>query len=127
MKSEYPYQLVAFIGEKPAIGEPVYSGENGWYPQIALKRRFEVIGLKESELIKTIDQYCKKMSSFTIRIGELTQPDRMPVKVLSVEDSPELIKFHTGIIAHFGDSMVSRFPERDGVNYLPHITAEWEG
>lgn len=39
MNLDFPYQLTTFLDEEPAIGEPVYYGENGWYPQIALKRR----------------------------------------------------------------------------------------
>jgi len=127
VKSDYPYQLVAFIGTEPPLGDPVYSGPHGWYPQIALKRRFKVSGMDEPELIKKIDLYCKTKRAFTIKIGGLTQPHSMPVKVLSVAPTPELMAFHRGYIKYFGDSLYSRYPERDGTNYLPHITAEWEG
>ena len=30
-------------------------------------------------------------------------------------------------IEFMGDALRSRYPERDGVNYLPHITAEYDG
>ncbi len=33
--------------------------------------------------------------------------------------------FHFGFISLFGDHLDSRYPERDGENYYPHITAEY--
>jgi hypothetical protein len=51
MNLEFPYQLTAFLDDEPKIGEPVYYGENGWYPQLALKRRFKTVGISEDELV----------------------------------------------------------------------------
>lgn len=125
MNLEYPYQLVAFLDKEPKIGESVYYGENGWYPQIALKRRFKVTGMTEEELLSAVSKYCISKSTFAIKTGELIQPERMPVKVLEVEATPELIACHNDFIAHMGETVQSRYPERDGANYLPHITAEY--
>ena len=127
MNLEYPYQLVAFLDNEPTIAEPVYYGENGWFPQIALKRRFKVSGIGEDELLDRLAAYCSDKPSFTIRTKELAQPDRMPVKILEVEATPELLDFHNGLIAFLGVAILSRYPERDGSNYLPHITAEFNG
>jgi len=127
MNLEFPYQLVAFLDKEPETGEPVYGGENGWYPQIALKRRFKVVGIGEDELLAKIDQYCQSTDSFNIETGNLSQPDRMPVKILEVVPTPQLMQFHQGFIDYMGGALVSRYPERDGLNYLPHITAEYDG
>lgn len=125
MNLEYPYQLVAFLDDEPAVDEPVYSGENGWFPQIALKRRFKTAGITEDELLNRLAVYCSDTPSFTIQTKDLTQPDRMPVKVLEVEATTELLDFHNELIAFLGEAILSRYPERDGDNYLPHITAEF--
>ncbi|MDB5165439.1 MAG: hypothetical protein JWM00_329 [Candidatus Saccharibacteria bacterium] len=127
MNLEYPYQLVAFLDKEPKIGEPVYGGKNGWYPQAALKRRFKIIGLSENELFLKIGQYCQNSESFDIKTGTLTQPDRMPVKILEITPSPQLMKFHQDFIAYMGDELASRYPERDGASYFPHVTAEYNG
>lgn len=127
MNLEYPYQLVAFLDEEPAIGEPVYYGENGWFPQIALKRRLKAVGITENELLDKLTTYCSMTPSFTIHTKDLTRPGQMPVKVLEVEATAELLDFHNGLIAFLGEAIVSRYPERDGSNYLPHVTAEYNG
>jgi len=124
---EFPYQLVAFLENEPVTGEAVYSGENGWYPQIALKRRFRIDGIDEDELIEKIDAYCQLHKHFSITTGGLTKPERMPVRVIEVEQASELIRFHMNFIEYMGSYLYSRYPERDGMNYLPHITAEYAG
>lgn len=124
---EYPYQLATFIASEPRVGEPVYGGENGWYPQIALKRRFKLEGISEDELIAQIEAYCAAHSAFTVKTGELIKPERMPVRIIEIDHSPELVDFHTGFITTMGNAIQSRYPERDGGNYLPHITAEYDG
>jgi hypothetical protein len=127
MNLEFPYQLVAFIDREPIIGEPVYYGTSGWYPQIALKRRFKIVGITEDELLTKLAEYCHKTNAFSIKTKCLIQPERMPVKVLEVEPAPDLMNFHQGFISFMEDSMISRYPDRDGANYLPHITAEYNG
>ncbi len=125
MNLEYPYQLAAFLDGEPAIGEPVYYGENGWFPQIALKRRFKLVDIAEEELLDKLAAYCGMTPSFTIHTKELTQPARMPVRVIEVEAAPELVNFHNKLIAFLEETILSRYPERDGDNYLPHVTAEY--
>lgn len=127
MHLEFPYQLTTFLDVEPTIGEPVYNGKNGWYAQIALKRRFKVVDMTEGELLQKISDYCNATRSFAVETGDLIQPDRMPVKILAVGPSSELIGFHTNFISSMGDSIQSRYPERDGSNYLPHVTAEYDG
>lgn len=127
MNLEFPYQLVAFIDDEPSMGEPVYYGVNGWYPQIALKRRFKIVGINEDELLTKLTQYNNSVDGFSIKTKNLIQPDRMPVKVLEVETTIELMNFHQDFISFMGANIVSRYPDRDGDNYLPHITAEYDG
>lgn len=127
MNLEFPYQVVAFIDEEPAINEPVYYGKNGWHPQIALKRRFKIKDVDEDYLISKIRRYCDNKNKFTIETGNLTRSDRMLVKILEVMQSPELMEFHRDLITVMSAVMVSRYPDRDGANYLPHITVEYDG
>ncbi|MDB5162993.1 MAG: hypothetical protein JWN28_600 [Candidatus Saccharibacteria bacterium] len=127
MNLEFPYQLTTFLDDEPTIGEPVYYGENGWYPQVALKRRFKAVGITENELLLKMTEYFNSKRSFEIRTGELTQPERMPVKILEIAPNPELINFHNDLISFLGNAILSRYPERDGANYLPHVTAEFDG
>ncbi len=128
MNLEYPYQLTTFIDIEPKIGESVYYGERGWFPQIALKRRFKAMGISEAELIEMISHYCKSRTSFIIQTGKLVKPERMPVRVLEVDDlHGYLIDFHKDFISYMEKSMSSRYPDRDGVNYQPHVTAEFNG
>lgn len=124
---EYPYQLTTFLSREPLVGEPVYNGKNGWYSQIALKRRFKIDEVGEDQLISSLQAYCASQRSFTIRTGSLAKPERMPVQIVEVEHSQELIDFHLDFIVTMGNTIKSRYPERDGDNYLPHITAEYDG
>lgn len=125
MEMEYPYQLVAFLDKEPTIGEPVYGGDKGWYPQIALKRRFRVDEMSEAEILNIITQFCQETKPLQIHTKSLVKPERMPVKVLEVEYTNEFKDFHLGFISAFGDKLSSRYPERDGENFYPHITAEF--
>jgi hypothetical protein len=127
MNLEFPYQLTAFLDDEPKIGEPVYYGENGWYPQLALKRRFKAVGISEDELVSKMAEYFDTKESFEIKTGELVQPDRMPVKILEIIPNPKLISFHNDFITYMGNAILSKYPERDGANYLPHVTAEFNG
>lgn len=127
MKQDFPYQLVGFIDKEPRVGEPVYHGAEGWYPQIALKRRFNVPELDEAEIIGKIKSYCASTEPLMLNIGSLTKTDEMPVKYLTVEQSDQLMSFHRMIFDIFGHELKSRYPERDGDNYMPHITAEYDG
>lgn len=123
---EYPYQLVTFLSSEPQIGEPVYGGLQGWYSQITLKRRFRLQDITEHELLNRLETYCSSTRSFTVHTGKLMQPSRIPVKTIQIQQSSELIAFHKDFIAMMGDMLQSRFPERDGDNYLPHITVEYD-
>lgn len=127
MPLEFPYQIVAFLDQQPSIGEPVYYGEHGWYPQLAIKRRFKTNGIEEGELNQKLQTYFEAIPSLSIRCNNLTRPDRMPVEVIEVEQTPEILSLHLGITAMLGDNIISRYPERDGANYYPHITAEYNG
>jgi len=127
MSETFPYQLVGFLDREPAVGEPVYNGKNGWYAQIALKRRFNVERISEEELVQAIRGYCASVLPLKIIVGRLVKPDRMPVNVLEVEPTAELLGFHHGLIKILSQNLNSRFPERDGDNYYPHITAEYGG
>lgn len=127
MNLEYPYQLVAFLDKEPAIGEPVYYGENGWYPQLALKRRFKPVGTSEESIIESISKFVGDLRSFTIQTGNLVKPERMPVQVIEILNIEELVALHTGLLAFLGASIESRYPDREGDNFLPHITAEFNG
>ena len=127
MNLEYPYQLVAFLEDEPTIGEPVYYGENGWFPQIALKRRFKTTGITEHELVDNLATYCSNTPSFTIHTNDLVRPDRMPVQILEVDATSQLLDFHNRLVAFLGGAILSRYPEREGGNYMPHITAEFNG
>lgn len=127
MSPEFPYQLVAFLDKVPEIGEGVYQGKNGWYPQLTLKRRFAYGDTTDDIVTAKIQDFFAGVEPITISIGELTQPERMPVRVLSILNETNLKELHLKFIEFMGDKMRSRYPERDGENYLPHITAEYGG
>ena len=127
MSPNYPYQLVTFIDSTPAIGEAVYQGKNGWYPQVALKRRFNYENTFDETVIKKVKEFFAAIAPFEIETGTLITPDDMPVRVIEVLNSDPLKKLHLQFIEYMGSTMHSRYPERDGVNYFPHITAEYDG
>ena len=123
--TEFPYQIVAFLEDKPNIGESAYNSPAGWFSQIALKRRFTIDNVSEQIITETVRQFCNTQSPFTISVGKMVKPKRMPVYVLEVEKSRELVGFHNRLIKALGRNLASRYPERDGKNYLPHITVEY--
>lgn len=129
MSPEYPYQLVFFLDKEPEIGETVYSGENGWYPQLALKRRFKFLHMDEKAGLHHIEEFCRQVApDMSFRTGELVTDDRMPVKYIEADDEDDAVaSFHRSFIAFMGERIESRYPDREGENYLPHITAEYNG
>lgn len=127
--SEYPYQLVCFLAEEPAVGAAVYSGENGWYPQVALKRRFKFLGMDEDAGLLYVEEFCRQANEgLKFTSGDLTSDDRMPVKYIQIKDETDVVSgFHRRLIGFMGDRIESRYPDREGSSYMPHITAEYNG
>lgn len=126
---EYMYQLVAFIdvNPEPPTGTPIYSGPMGWIPNVAIKRRFATQGIDEEELIIKIKEFCDQHAPFGITFTRVIQPDHMPEKVIEIAQVPSIMRFHNDLIQYLGDSIKSRYPERDGQNYYPHMTISWHG
>jgi hypothetical protein len=124
---DYPYQLVTFLNDEPQIGEAIYGGQNGWYPHIALKRRFDVQGIGEGELILDISRYLETIHPFNIHIGEAKKLDHMPIEVIEVKDDSPIKNFNSGFIEFMGSSIASKFGEREGEKYCPYITLEYWG
>lgn len=127
MQLEFPYQIVTFIGEEPTQGESVYSGSNGWYPQIALKRRFKIVGIQEDQFVQELQTFFADHILPYIETDALTKPEHMPVHVIPVANQIALKTLHNDILHTFPDSIISRYPEREGDNYFPHVTAEYDG
>lgn len=125
MQLEFPYQIVTFLSKEPKLGEPVYYGENGWYPQLALKRRFKLNGTTEEELVRSLKEFFENVNRTDIVTGTLVKPERMPVQVIDIVNQDDLKELHTRLVNSMNDSIISRYPERDGENYYPHITAQY--
>ena len=124
---ERRYQLVTFFDRIPEPNEYVYQGSNGWYPQVALKRRFVFNGLTEEEGLAKIEEYVGQTTSFEIKFGDRVRPDHMPVEVIEVVDSPEVISFHRNFIKYMGETIISGHPDREDENFYPHMTVTWKG
>lgn len=124
MQLEYPYQIVSFLGKEPRVNEPVYYGNNGWYPQIALKRRFKLTDGTEEQLIELLKSFANQLSEMSVSTGLLIKPERMPVRVIDVNNQNEFMQVHQNLIAALNNTTVSRYPERENGNYYAHITAE---
>jgi hypothetical protein len=124
MQLEFPYQIVTFLDKEPEANEPVYGGKNGWYPQLALKRRFKLNQINEEGLVKILKEFFNKID-VDIETGALVKPERMPVRVVDVTNQDQLKHLHLELIAALEENIISRYPERDGENYYPHITAEY--
>lgn len=125
MQLEYPYQIVSFLGEEPKMNEPVYSGEHGWYAQVALKRCFKLNDLSEDTFIDEMKSLFANQDLPTILAGNLVQPERMPVKVIDITNQDEIKALHKTILSAFKTHIISRYPDRENENYYPHITAEY--
>jgi hypothetical protein len=129
----YPYQLVAFISPDPAetphppIGTPIYGGSLGWIPNVAIKRRFSVNGIDESSLIAKISDFCANHAVLGLTFTRVIKPEHMPESVIEISKASSLTQFHNDFIAYMGDLIESKFPEREGLNYYPHITITWRG
>jgi hypothetical protein len=123
----YPYQIVAFIDTEPSVGTPIYKGSEGWTPNVALKRRFGLKTISEEELEDLLESFCEKHASIGITFTKSLKPEHMPVEVIEVQKTLGLLKFHNDFISDFGDRIESKFPEREGENYYPHMTITWEG
>lgn len=121
---DYPYQLIARITQEPRINEAIYEGERGWLPHIALKRRFRLVGIDETELCEKLSELASQTSVFDMHLGEVKKPEMLPVRVIEVIKTPELLAFHNRVFDFFGGHVQSKFPERELGNYFPHITIE---
>lgn len=125
MDLEFPYQITTFLTREPLPGEPVFYGPNGWYSQVTLKRRFKLNGMAEDAFINKLQDFFTHNNLPTIKTDSLTKPERMPVHVITVSNQAEMQSFHMKFVETFKDALVSKYPERDGDNYYPHITVEY--
>src|SRR4051812_9734761 len=120
---EFPYQLVTFLGAEPKVDEPIYDGPNSWYPQVALKRRFGLAtGMTEAKLLGRLAQYAAATKAFNLHLLQVTQPERMLVEVIGIQPDEAVMGFHRSFITAMGSDIVSRYPDREGDNYYPHVT-----
>jgi len=127
MQADFPYQIVTFLDDEPKQKEPVYYGAHGWYPQLALKRRFKLNHVSEEYFIAKLKEFLSNISELTVFTGEPVKPEHMPVHVISVKNQEELKSFHNKLLDYFANEIISKYPEREGQNYYPHITAEYNG
>ncbi|MFZ1250173.1 MAG: hypothetical protein WAR37_01880 [Candidatus Microsaccharimonas sp.] len=125
MKLEFPYQIVTFLDKEPTLNEPVYYGKNGWYPQLALKRRFGLQSIDEDELVTILQGILTTQRGLKILTGNLVKPENMPVRVIDIKNQDEIAAVHQQIFTHLEGIAISRYPEREGDNYYAHITAEY--
>lgn len=124
MNLEFPYQIVTFLDREPQVGESVYYGENGWYAQLALKRRFKLQDIDGSQLIQILQPFFSDIN-ISISTGPLVKPENMPVRVIDIKNQNELKSLHKQLLARLNGDIVSRYPDREGENYYAHITAEY--
>lgn len=124
---EYPYQIVAFLGEQPEKGQLIYGDENGgWLPQVALKRRFALKDPDDqSSFVERLRDFCATSPAFEIQTGDLEKSDRMPVEVIPIIEPSAATKFHQDFLKRFGQTIVSKYSDREGDNYFPHVTAQY--
>lgn len=125
---EYPYQIVAFLDAEPEKGQLIYGDENGgWLAQVALKRRFALKDINEAEFVQQLRKYYESVPAFEIKTSELQKPERMPVEIIPVLEPSAATKFHQDFLKRFGGEIISKYPDREGENYFPHVTAQyWE-
>lgn len=122
---EYPYQVVAFFDKQPNIGEPVYNGQKGWYPNVALKRRFGLDSIPEEVMLHKFEIFASNANRFDIHFLDITVPAHMPVRVIEVEPTKEVLNIHRDLLGILSHSTISKYPDREGDNYYPHMTMEW--
>lgn len=124
---QFPYQIVAFFGVNPDIGTTVYDfeGDNKkWLPHVALKRKFRLNETSQNEMVSIFKEIAAKTQSFEIMFKYTTKPEHMPVEVVEVKQNQDLIHLHRQLFEKLG---LSKYPEREGENYYPHMTVSWKG
>lgn len=125
---EYPYQIVAFLDSQPEKGQSIYGDENGgWLTQVALKRRFGLGDINENQLIQKLELFCASTDSFELKTLITQKPERMPVEVIMIEQPSAADEFHQNFLNAFETDIISKYPDREGAAYFPHITAEYWG
>ena len=125
----YPYQLVVLVDvdPEPAIGTSIYNGPQGWIPNVAVKRRFRLHDISESDLLKLLSEFFDNHAHhFGITFTGVVRPKDMPVDVLEIMQVSSLMRFHNDLIKSLGNQIESRYPERDGDNYYPYMTLTWQ-
>lgn len=126
---EYPYQIVTFLDTQPEKGQLIYGNEDGgWLAQVALKRRFALKNIdEEAQFVQKFELFCASVESFELKTLTVQKPERMPVEVIMIEQPSAADGFHQNFLHEFDQEIVSKYPEREGEAYFPHITAEYWG
>lgn len=122
---DYPYQIVIFFDELPEVGDLVYEGPRGWFPQVAIRRRFGLRSIDESALLKQIEEVSRHTAPFNIQFLERIKPTHMPVAVIEVKTPSDIVKLHHQLSEHLVQQIELKHPQREAENYFPHMTIEW--
>ncbi len=115
------YQIVAFVDREPEAGHAVYSGPAGWLPQVAIRRRYA--SENEARMLDSIGKLAAATKPFKLAFGQVVA-GRLPVDVIEVGQSQELMDFHGRLFRKLGRA---KFAEREGAAYYPHMTISWRG
>lgn len=120
--ARFMYQVVAFVANMPRPGEHVYGGASGWYPHVAVKRRFAASD--ETKMLAEVEAIANATPVFSIQFRELIPAGVLPVDIVTADRSDTLQKLHERLFYTVGRS---KYPDRELDNFSPHMTVSWHG
>lgn len=115
--------IVAFLNEQPTgiTLEPPLN------PHVTVKKKFKLIKTTEQELVELLTYNINRLGSRVVITDKSQEYDSSENMILTLKNEDIWTKLHMHFLEVLSPISISRDPQFEGQNYLPHITWKLRG
>jgi len=95
---------------------------------VTIKRRFKLNRIKPAALEALLKKVTSNFPAFTVKLGKVVsfRKEGKFTQYLKVIPNHDLLKVHRGIVRALGKGAVTRDPQFEGRNFVPHMTLRYQ-
>jgi 2'-5' RNA ligase len=95
---------------------------------VTIKRRFKLNHIKPAALEALLKKATSNFPAFAVKLGKVYsfRKEGKFTQYLKVRPNRDLLKVHRGMVRALGKSIVTREPQFEGRNFVPHMTLRYQ-
>jgi 2'-5' RNA ligase len=95
---------------------------------VTIKRRFKLKHIRPATLEALLKKATSNFPAFTIKLGKVDsfRKEGKFTQYLEVRPNRDLLKVHREIVRALGKGIVTREPQFEGRNFVPHMTLRYQ-